>query len=82
MTYNEEEFVKIQELRDLKATWIAISKNPKSIKRYWQRSKVIRSLPPKEKVSKSKIKGRMSLEIKRFVFNNPSSSIADIISHL
>ena len=81
MTYTEEEQQLIIKLKNDNIKWTSISKilnkNCKSLMNWYAKYQLIKDLPPKPKIDKSKTSGRIGLQIKKITQNNPNISIRD-----
>lgn len=81
MTYTEEQKRQIMELRKANVPWkvigATVNKKPGALRIYWQRLQQTINLPPKPKIDKSITSGRVGLQIKKLVHQNPQLTIKD-----
>jgi transposase len=79
MTYSQQDINKIRELKATNATWeqigISVGKNKEAVRKWYARNKNNLDLPPKEKTSRSKIKGRMALILKKNILEQNRTSV-------
>lgn len=64
------------------ASWkligIAAGKSKDAVKRLYQRNRLLFDLPPKEKVRKGKMKGRLALAVKKAIIDDKKTSLPTI----
>jgi len=72
---NKEQKLTIMRLRSLNWSFsdiaVAINRTESAVKKCWQREDIIKDLPVKPVISKSKIGGFLGLQIKKLVYSNP-----------
>ena len=80
--FTEKQKDQIFLLKSLNYSWDNIGeileRSPYSVRNLFSREKILRSLPPKTKTSKSLIKGRLATLTKRIVNDNPQISYRSI----
>ena len=80
--FTPEEISKISHLKSNDFTWknigIALNADSSSVRMAHYRARKIAGLPPKEKLSKSSVKGRLALLAKKIVLENPKITYRDI----
>ena len=83
---SEKDKDRILKLKSLDWTWKKISEavgaTPGACRKFFQRHKAVVDLPPKVKLSKALIQGRLAFKIKQMVQINPSLSYRDIENEL
>jgi IS30 family transposase len=82
MTYPEEIQTKIRELKADNCTWKqigkAVNKSQSAVRRWYQRNRNFFDLPPKVKVRKNRVNGRMALAVKKANTEDKRTSIWNI----
>ncbi len=81
MTYTEVEIQKLIKLKEEGVSWnvigIALGRNPKTVKQYYRRNKMLFGLPPKPKASKRKVSGFCALQVKDIIRTEPRVTVRD-----
>lgn len=84
--YTEEQVRIIRILREDEVKWSTISKviqkSEAALKTWWVRNRLLVDLPPKPIISKKKTGGRVGLQIKKLVQENPKLSSRDLVGEL
>ena len=82
----EDQKSTIVRLKGLDWTWAniaeAVNSRPETVRTFFKRFKLRRDLPPKTRVSKSSIKGRLALQVKQIVADKPQIPYRDIPGEL
>ena len=80
--FTDEEISKIFHLKSNGFTWknigIALEAAPSTVRKAYYNTRKRAGLPPKEKLSKSTVSGRLALIAKKIVFENPKIPYRDI----
>ncbi len=84
--FTDEDISKIFHLKSKEFTWknigIALEAAPSTVRKAYYNARKRADLPPKEKLSKSTVNGRLALIAKKIVFENPKISYRDIPSKI
>jgi len=84
--YTDEEKDRLYRMKDAGATWkligLALNKNPVTVRSWYQRNKINRQLPPKEKMANKVTDGRVGLLIKSIARRDPFLPLRDFPSAL
>ena len=76
----------IVRLKGLNWTWAniaqAVNSKPETVRSFYKRFKLRRELPPKVKLSKSSVNGRLALQVKQIVKDHPQIPYRDIPGEL
>ena len=79
--FSRSEIDTVFRLKESNATWktisVALNSPIQSLKNMYTREKLMRCLPPKEKVSKTTVTGRFAMLCKRIVLENPDITYPD-----
>ena len=86
MTYSQQEINQIVTLRNNNVKWKIISqtvnKSETALRKWWEKYQKLKDLPPKPKIDNTLTTGRIGLQIKKLIKDNPKISVRDIEGEL